>query len=48
VEREQPIATIYARDEAGLAEGRLTLDCAIVIAEEAEPMLSLILDRIGG
>jgi pyrimidine-nucleoside phosphorylase len=47
VERDQPIATIYARDQAGLADGRSTLDRAIVIAEEAEPMLSLVLDRIG-
>jgi thymidine phosphorylase len=47
VERDQPLATIYARDDAGLAEGRSTLDRAIVIAEHAEPMLSLIIDRIG-
>ena len=47
VDRDQPIATIYARDAAGLATGRATLDRAIVIAEEAVPMLSLILDRIG-
>ena len=48
VERDQPLATIYARDAAGLAKGRSTLDRAIVIAEQAEPMLSLIIDRIGG
>ena len=47
VERDQPIATIYARDAAGLATGRATLDRAIVIAEAAPPMLSLIMDRIG-
>jgi thymidine phosphorylase len=47
VERDQPLATIYARDAEGLAVGRAALDRAIVIADEAEPMLSLIIDRIG-
>jgi pyrimidine-nucleoside phosphorylase len=47
VERDQPLATIYARDAAGLAIGRSTLDRAMVIADEAEPMLSLIIERIG-
>jgi thymidine phosphorylase len=47
VDERQPIATVYARDDAGLSAGRATLDRAIVIAEEPQPMLSLILDRIG-
>src|SRR5581483_11195116 len=47
IEANEPIATVYARDQAGLATGRTTLDRAIVIAEEPQPMLSLIMDRIG-
>jgi pyrimidine-nucleoside phosphorylase len=48
VEKDQPIATIHANDAAGIARGQSTLDAAIVIDEKAEPMLSLIIDRIGG
>src|SRR5579862_4513930 len=47
VEEKQPIATIFARDDTGLAAGRATLDRAIHIAEAPQPMLSLIMDRIG-
>lgn len=47
VDANQPIATVYARDDAGLAAGRATLDRAIIVAESAQPMLSLIMDRIG-
>ena len=47
VERDQPLATIYARDAQELAIGRSSLDGAIIVADEPEPMLSLIIDRIG-
>jgi pyrimidine-nucleoside phosphorylase len=47
VERDQPLATIYAKDAEQIRLGRSTLDRAIVIADEAEPVLSLIIDRIG-
>jgi thymidine phosphorylase len=43
----QPIATVYARDEAGLETGRSTLRRAIRIANEAESILSLVIERIG-
>jgi thymidine phosphorylase len=48
VEADQPIATIYARDASGIEQGRATLDAAIAIADRPEPMLSLIIERIGG
>lgn len=47
VDQHEPIATIYARDDSGLAVGREVLNSAIMIGETAQPMLSLILDRIG-
>lgn len=42
----EPVATIYARDEAGLAAGRDALARAIVVADEAEPPLPLIAHRV--
>ncbi len=42
----EPIATIFTRDEAGLAAGMAALAEAITIAEEADPPLPLISHRI--
>jgi pyrimidine-nucleoside phosphorylase len=42
----EPLATIYARDEAGLVAGREALARAIVVADEAEPPLPLIAQRV--
>jgi pyrimidine-nucleoside phosphorylase len=42
----EPLATIFARDAAGIRMGRSALDVAIVIAEEAEPPLPLISHRV--
>jgi pyrimidine-nucleoside phosphorylase len=42
----EPLATIYARDEAGVAAGRAALSEAIRIADEAEPPLPLLLLRV--
>ena len=42
----EPLATIYARDEAGVAAGRAALSDAIRIADEAEPPLPLLLLRV--
>jgi thymidine phosphorylase len=46
VKAGEPVATIYARDEAGLAAGRDALARAIVVADEAEPPLPLIAHRV--
>jgi len=46
VEAGDPLATIFARDRAGIDAGRETLLSAIVIADEAEPPLPLISHRI--
>ena len=46
VEAGQPLASIYARDRAGVGDGRAALRLAIVIADEAEPPLPLISHRI--
>jgi pyrimidine-nucleoside phosphorylase len=46
VEAGQPLASIYARDEAGIAAGRAALDQAIVIADGAEPPLPLVAHRV--
>ncbi len=46
VEAGEPLATIFARDRAGVESGRLTLRNAIVIAEEADPPLPLISHRV--
>ena len=46
LEAGEPIATIFARDRAGVATGRQALRAAIVIADEAEPPLPLISHRV--
>ncbi len=46
VEAGDPLATIFARDRAGIDAGRETLLAAIVIADEAEPPLPLISHRV--
>ena len=46
VEAGDPLATIFARDRAGIDSGRETLRGAIVIADEAEPPLPLISHRV--
>jgi pyrimidine-nucleoside phosphorylase len=49
VERGQALATIYARDEAGLATGRAALDAAIAIGEEPpDDVLPLVSHRVSG
>jgi len=45
VEAGEPLATIFARDRAGISSGRHTLRTAILIADEAEPPLPLISHR---
>ncbi len=42
----EPLATIFARDEAGIAAGMASLAEAFVIAEEAEPPLPLVSHRV--
>jgi pyrimidine-nucleoside phosphorylase len=42
----EPLATIYARDEAGVAAGMRALGEAIVISDEGEPPLPLISHRV--
>ena len=46
VELGEPIATIFARDRAGIATARHALRAAVVIADEAEPPLPLISHRV--
>ena len=46
VEQGEPLATIFARDTAGIDTGRATLREAITIAEEAEPPLPLVSHRV--
>ena len=46
VEQGEPLATIFARDAAGVETGRATLREAITIAEEAEPPLPLVSHRV--
>ncbi len=46
VEPGEPMATIFARDRAGIGSGRLALKAAVVIADEAEPPLPLISHRV--
>ncbi len=48
VEAGEPLATVFARDAAGIAAGGRCLDRAIVIAESAEPPLPLISHRVSG
>ena len=46
VEAGEPMATIFARDRAGIGSGRQALRSAIIIADEAEPPLPLISHRV--
>jgi pyrimidine-nucleoside phosphorylase len=46
VQTGEPIASIFARDEAGVAAGMAALAEAIVIAEEADPPLPLVSHRV--
>jgi len=46
VERGEPVATIFARDEAGIATGRAALRAAIAIADEADHPLPLLSHRV--
>ena len=46
VEAGEPIASVFAKDEAGLRAGALALKEAIRIGEEAEPPLPLISHRV--
>jgi pyrimidine-nucleoside phosphorylase len=46
VEHGEPLATIFARNPAGIETGRAALREAIVIAEEAEPPLPLVSHRV--
>jgi pyrimidine-nucleoside phosphorylase len=46
VETGEPMATIFARDRAGVGTGRHALRSAIVIADESEPPLPLISHRV--
>ena len=46
VELGEPLATIFARDAAGIETGRAALREAITIAEEAEPPLPLVSHRV--
>jgi pyrimidine-nucleoside phosphorylase len=46
VEAGEAMATIFARDRAGIASGRQALKNAITIADEAEPPLPLISHRV--
>ena len=46
VEAGEPLASIYARDKAGVDRGRTTLRSAITIGDEAEPPLKLVSHRV--
>jgi pyrimidine-nucleoside phosphorylase len=46
VEQGEPLATIFARDRAGVESGRATLRAALVIADEADPPLPLVSHRV--
>jgi pyrimidine-nucleoside phosphorylase len=46
VEQGEPLATIFARDRAGVESGRATLRAAIAIADEADPPLPLVSHRV--
>ena len=48
VEQGEPLATIFARDRAGVESGRQALRQALVIADEADPPLPLISHRVSG
>ena len=46
VEQGEPLATIFARDRAGIESGRATLGSAILLADEAELPLPLVSHRV--
>jgi pyrimidine-nucleoside phosphorylase len=46
IEAGEPMATIFARDRAGIGSGRHALRSAVTIADEAEPPLQLISHRV--
>ena len=46
VEANEPLATIFARDPAGIEAGRMALRAAIVIGEEADLPLPLVSHRV--
>ena len=46
VDAGEPLATILARDAAGIEAGRRALDAAIVLDDEAEPPLPLVSHRV--
>jgi pyrimidine-nucleoside phosphorylase len=46
VQAGEPLASVFARDRAGVERGRATLKAAITIADEAGPPLPLISHRI--
>ena len=46
VELGEPLATIFARDRAGVETGRAALRTAITIADEADPPLPLVSHRV--
>jgi pyrimidine-nucleoside phosphorylase len=46
VEQGEPMATIFARDRAGVESGRAALRAAITIADEADPPLPLVSHRV--
>ena len=46
VEAGEPLASVYARDRAGIERGRAALRAAITIADEAEPPLPLVSHRV--
>jgi pyrimidine-nucleoside phosphorylase len=46
VDANEPLASIYARDKAGIERGRAALRGAITVGDEAEPPLKLISHRV--
>jgi pyrimidine-nucleoside phosphorylase len=46
VEQGEPLASIFARDRAGVESGRVALRNAITIADEADPPLPLVSHRV--
>ncbi len=48
VEQGEPLATIFARDRAGVDAGRTALRAAIAISDEAELPLPLVSHRVSG
>ena len=46
VEQGEPLATIFARDRAGVETGRQALRQALLIGDEADPPLPLVSHRV--